>query len=269
MMNKTLSIITPSYNQSEYISKNIESVLSQSSADIEHIIVDGGSDDGTIDILRDYGDEYNLRWVSEPDRGQTHALNKGLQMANGDWVGWQNSDDFYLPGAFEAFRQTLEENPQADAIYGDLIIVDEEGEKISQQFMTRPSKFIQRHWSLFASNQSLFVRRSVIQEIFPLDEDLEYTMDAELTWNLLDRDYNLIHIAEPLGAFRVQPDAKTFEGVRDLQDEELREIYGYPLYQRIIPDFALENLAKATKAAYLLVDQNYEAIWHNLKNIRL
>lgn len=266
MMSKTLSIITPSYNQSEYISKNIESVLSQSKTDIEHIIVDGGSDDGTIDILREYDDAYNLQWVSESDRGQTHALNKGLQMAKGDWVGWQNSDDFYLPGAFEAFRQTLRENPQADVIYGDLIIVDEEGEKIAQQFMTRPSKFIQRHWSLFASNQSLFVRRSVLEEILPLDEDLKYTMDAELTWNLLDQDYNLVHIAESFGAFRVQPNAKTFEGVRDLQDEELRKIYAYPLYQRIIPDFALENLAKAIKAAYLLLDQNFEAIWYNIKN---
>jgi len=265
-MNKTLSILTPSYNQSEYISKNIKSVLSQSKVDIEHIIVDGGSDDGTIDILREYDDAYNLQWVSESDRGQTHALNKGFQMAKGDWVGWQNSDDFYLPGAFETFRQTLRENPRADVIYGDLIIVDEQGELIAQQFMTRPSKFIQRYWSLFASNQSMFVRRSVLEKILPLDEDLKYTMDAELTWNLLDQDYNLIHIAEPLGAFRVQPDAKTFEGVRHLQDEELRKIYAYPLYHHIIPDFALKNLAKAIKAAYLLLDQNFEAIWYNIKN---
>jgi len=266
MANKTLSIITPSYNQSDFISKNIESVLSQASDDIEHIIVDGGSDDGTINILKDFDNAYNLRWVSEPDRGQTHALNKGLQMANGDWIGWQNSDDFYRPGAFNTVRDIAKESPGADAIYGDLIIVNEEGEKISQQFMTRPSKFIQRHWSLFASNQSLFVRRSVLEEIFPLDEELEYTMDAQLTWELLEGQYNLVHVAEPLGAFRIQPEAKTFEGVQDLQNEELRQIYGHPLYQRILPNFALESLAKATKAVYLLLDQNFEAISYNMRN---
>jgi glycosyltransferase involved in cell wall biosynthesis len=264
MASKSLTIITPSYNQSKYISKNIESVLSQSSDDVEHIIVDGGSTDGTLDILREYDDAYNLRWVSEPDRGQTHALNKGAQMANGEWIGWQNSDDYYLSNAFDTFRQALEQNPQADAIYGDLVIVDPEGEKTSQQFMTRPSKFIQLHWSLFASNQSLFMRRSVLEDIFPLDEDLEFTMDAELTWKLLEGNYNLVHVAEALGAFRIQPEAKTFEGVRDLQDEELRQIYGHPLYQQIVPSYVLKSMAKATKAAYLLMDRRFDAILHNV-----
>lgn len=265
MANKTLSILTPSYNQSDYITKNIESIKGQKFNDFEHIVLDGGSDDGTVEILDGYDNSYDLRWISEPDRGQTHALNKGFQMANGQWIGWQNSDDFYLPGAFDRFRQTLQENPQADAIYGDLIIVNEDGEKISEQFMTRPSKFVQRHWSLFASNQSLFIKRTVLKEIFPLDEKLEYTMDAELTWKLLDGDYNLTHVAEPLGAFRVQPDAKTFEGVRDLQDEELRQIYDQPLYEKIIPKFMLRNVAKFTKAAYLLSDKNFEALLYNLK----
>lgn len=265
MSNKMISIITPSYNQSEYISKNIQSVLFQADDNIEHIIVDGGSDDGTLDILKNYEDSYDLRWVSEPDRGQTHALNKGLQMADGNWIGWQNSDDFYQPDAFDIFRQTLEKNPEADAIYGDVIIVNEEGKKVSQMFKTRPSKFIQRHWSLFATNQSLFIRRSVLEEIFPLSEELEYTMDAQLTWELLDGEYNLIRVAEPLGVFRIQPEAKTFGDVQELQNKELRQIYEYPLYQRILPDFALENLAKATKAAYLLMDQNFEAILQNIR----
>lgn len=266
MADQTLSIITPSYNQSEYISRNIESVLSQASDDIEQIIVDGGSDDGTIDILREYADEYNLRWISEPDRGQTHALNKGIQMANSDWIGWQNSDDFYLPDAFDTFRQTLQANPHADAIYGDLVIVDEDGKRIGQQFMTRPSRFIQRHWSLFASNQSLFVRRSVFKEISPLDEELEYTMDAELTWELLTKDYELVHVPKALGAFRVQPEAKTYQDVRDLQDEELRETYGTTKYERFVPEILLQNAARAMKAVYLLLDGNYEAIAYNIRN---
>lgn len=266
MAEKALSILTPSYNQSKYVTENIQSVKRQELDDVEHIVLDGGSDDGTVDILKEYDDTYDLRWVSEPDRGQTHALNKGFQMANGEWIGWQNSDDFYLSGAFSKFQESLKENPQADAIYGDLVIVNENSDEISQQFMTRPSKFIQRHWSLFASNQALFVRRSALEKIFPLSEDLEFTMDAELTWRLLERDLNLVHVSEPLGAFRVQPNAKTFGRVRDSQDEELQQIYDYPLYQRVVPSVILEKLAKATKAALLLSDQNFNALWYNLMN---
>jgi glycosyltransferase involved in cell wall biosynthesis len=266
MTNVLLSIVTPSYNQSEFISKNIESMVAQASKDIEHIIVDGGSDDGTVEIIQEYEDDYNLRWISEPDRGQTHALNKGVRMAEGEWIGWQNSDDYYLPGAFDNFRSVLDANPRADAIYGDLEIVDENGNRISRKFMTRPSKFIQRHWSLFASNQALFVKKPVIEKIFPLDEDLQYTMDAELTWNLLTGDYKLVHVSEVIGAFRAQPEAKTYEDVRDSQDKELRQIYGTAVYEQMVPDVMLRSFAKAIKAFYLLLDRNLEAILYNLNN---
>lgn len=260
-----LSIVTPSYNQATFIAENLESVRNQAGADVEHIVVDGGSDDGTVDILREYEDTYNLRWVSESDRGQTHALNKGIEMANGEWIGWQNSDDYYVPGAFAAFRSALVENPGADAVYGDLVIVDESSERRARQFMTRPSKFIQRYWSLFASNQALFVRREILKEIYPLDESLTYTMDAELIWELLDGDYELVRVSQELGAFRVQPDAKTYQNVRPLQDEELRSIYRYPFYEKPIPDEILCWLAKALKLGYLLGDGNMEAVRANLE----
>lgn len=265
MTSEMLSIITPSYNQSDFIEQNIKSVSAQANDDIEHIIVDGGSDDGTIDIIKKYEDKYNLRWVSESDRGQTHALNKGIQMASGDWIGWQNSDDYYSQSAFDIFRQTRKDHPTADAIYGDLVIVDEEGNQIAQQFMTRPSTFIQRHWSLFASNQSLFIRRSVFDEISYLDEELQYTMDAELTWKLLTQEYELVHVPETIGVFRVQPNAKTYQDVDRLQEKELREIYGTTRYEKIIPNSLLQTLAKATKAAYLILDRNFEAIEYNIQ----
>ena len=264
MDNIHLSIITPSYNQAQYIRENLESVLSQSRPDIEHIVIDGGSDDGTIDILKKYEDIYNLRWVSEPDRGQTHALNKGLELAEGDWVGWQNSDDFYLPSSFSTFRSALKSHPHADAIYGDLIIVNKNGIPISRTFTTAPSKFVQRYWSLFASNQSLFIKRSVLEEIFPLNEELDYTMDAELTWELLTGNYDLVQVSEPLGAFRVQSEAKTYGNVDHLQDQELESIYGRMWYENYVPQTTLENLAKITKFTLLLRDRNIKALKYNL-----
>jgi len=266
MSDITLSIITPSFNQSDFIEKNIDSVFSQSDSDIEHIIVDGGSEDGTVEKLRKFESKYNLRWISESDRGQTHALNKGLNMANGEWIGWQNSDDYYLPGAFENFRMALRKNPQADAIYGDLVIVDESETLVTRKFMTRPSKFIQRYWSLFASNQALFVRKTVFDEISPLNEDLTYTMDAELTWELLSNNYKLVRVPEELGAFRIQPDAKTYSGVENLQRKELQTIYGSPWYEQFFPQFLLQNCAKITKFCYLMSDLNIEALSYNIQN---
>lgn len=264
MEQMTLSIITPSFNQSKFITKNIKSILSQNRNDVEHIIIDGGSDDGTVDIIKDYENMYNLRWISEPDRGQTHALNKGLKLANGKWIGWQNSDDYYLPGSFEKFLATLERNPRADGIYGDLLIVDEDGTQISRKFMTSPSKFVQRYWSIFASNQALFVRKPVLERIFPLDESLRYTMDAELTWKLLEGNYQLVHVPEPLGAFRIQHDAKTFQDVSSLQNDELRKIYGVPWYDDYFPKFLLQNIAKFTKFAFLVSDFNVKALKYNV-----
>lgn len=267
MSSPALSIVTPSYNQAEFLEKNLQSVSSQATEDVEHIVVDGGSDDGTVNVLRRYEDQYNLKWVSEPDRGQTDALNKGIERAEGDWIGWQNSDDYYLDGAFNHLRTAINRKPNADVVYGDLLIVDEEGNILTRQFMTRPSKFIQRYWSLFASNQSLFVKRAVLEEIGPFDEELEYTMDAELTWRLLDGGYELARVSEPLGAFRVQSDAKTFGDVGQYQQSELASIYDHPWYERVLPRPALEVAAKATKLGFLLRDGRTDAVRYNLENL--
>jgi len=230
-------------------------------------VIDGGSDDGTVKLLRQYEDEYNLQWVSESDQGQTHALNKAIQRATGEWVGWQNSDDYYLPGALNKVGETVEMNGDLDVVYGDLLIVDETGEQISRQFMTRPSAFVQRHWSLFASNQSLFARRDLLKAIHPLNEEFTLAMDAELTWELLNRADAFFHIKEPLGAFRVQEDAKTYGDVSAKQQTELDQIYTYPRYERWLPQPLLCNTAKFVKLCLLLSEGHTEAIRHNITDV--
>lgn len=261
----TLSIITPSYNQSEYIEDNIHSVRSQNYPDIEHIVVDGGSDDGTVDILKKYENKYNLRWVSESDRGQSHAINKGIEMANGKWIGWQNSDDFYLSESFKKFSQAIEENPQSDIICGDLLVVDESGDEIGRKYSIPPSKFVQRHWSLFTSNQSFFIKKKKLESIGILNEKYEYTMDADLFWRVSNSDLKIVVIPEFLGAIRKHENAKTNQDHIPQQVTELEQIYKKPFWEKFFPSRLLTLGAQVVKLVYLIKHGRWDALTWNLK----
>jgi len=262
--NPTISIVTPSYNQAEFIERNLRSVMGQDYGAIEHVVIDGGSTDGTVEILRRYESEYNLRWVSEDDQGQTHAINKGIEMATGDVIGWQNSDDFYLPGAFERVAEALRESPDVDVIYGDVVVVNENGIEVNRKYKTPPSAFINRYYSIYACNQAAFFRAEVFNEVGLLDEDLEYTMDAEIFHRLLDADCNLRHFPEFFGAFRIQTGAKTHG--RDIWElrAELEDRYPDRWYDRMVPQPVLTAAAVGLKAAYLLRDRRWDAFRNNL-----
>jgi len=265
-----ISIVTPSYDQADFIEDNILSVKTQAQKvdnEVEHIVIDGGSNDGTVKLLQEHENDYNLRWISEKDRGQSHAVNKGIQMARGDWIGWQNSDDYYLQNSFALVQNVIKNSNDVSVIYGDLLIVDEEGNEISRQFMTHPSKFIQRNWSLFASNQSTFFKKDVFERVGYLKEEFNYAMDAELFWRILESDLELVHIPEYLGAFRVQKDAKTFGDVSKSQREELEVIYDYPVYEKVLPNRVLELLAMSVKALYLLYSRRWKAFEYNIRNV--
>jgi len=120
-----ISIVTPSYNQAEFLERTILSVLNQNYPNLEYIIIDGGSTDGSVEIIKKY-EKYLSYWVSEKDRGQAHALNKGFEKATGDLVGWQNSDDIYLPGAFRKVAEVYRNNPNYDVYFGNIYFIDEE-----------------------------------------------------------------------------------------------------------------------------------------------
>ena len=239
----------------------LDTVTSLHERGIEVAVLTGDNEEATDFFAEQEAVSYVFAGV--PPEGKTEAIRRFQRDHRVAMVGDGTNDAPALAQADLGISLGSGTALAADA--ADIAIVDEDGSLITRQFMTRPSKFVQRYWSLFASNQSLFIRRAVLDEISPLDEELTYTMDAELTWELLDGDYSLLHVPTEFGAFRVQRDAKTYQDVSALQDEELQSIYEYPDHEDPIPDFALRGLAKGLKLFYLFTDGNIEAIRHNIR----
>lgn len=172
-----VSIITPSYNQADYLEQTIRSVLDQGYPDLEYIIVDGGSTDGSVEIIRRYADRLAW-WVSERDHGQADAINKGFRRATGEIVAWLNSDDYFLPGAISAAAEILAAHPDWSAVYGDVLAIDGAGHKIK----------VHRYadWGLeglmcfrVIGQPSVFMRRAVLEQSGLLDESYHYLLDHE------------------------------------------------------------------------------------------
>ncbi|MFZ0041628.1 MAG: glycosyltransferase family 2 protein, partial [Solirubrobacteraceae bacterium] len=178
-----LSIITPSYNQAPFIERTIDSVLSQNYPDLEYIVMDGGSTDGTVDILKRYSSD--LVWTSEPDGGQSDAINKGLRIANGDVVAFLNSDDTYVAGALAKVAAYFESHPQTMWAYGKCRIIDEHDQEIRRpitwykNMMLRRYSFRKLLAENFISQPSTFWRRCLHDEIGYLNEEEHFVMDYE------------------------------------------------------------------------------------------
>lgn len=203
----TLSIITPSYNQAAFLDYTIESVISQNYPGLEYLVIDGGSSDGSAEIIAHHEDRLTY-WVSEKDGGQVDAINKGLGRATGEWVGWQNSDDYYLPGAFASFSRAARANPDAVLIIADMVLVDEFGLPIRDLRYVRPT-----YGSVFAegmvlANQAAFWRRSLHDEIGLLDPRYNCSFDYDWFLRILSRG-KAVHVREHWGCFRYHNASKT------------------------------------------------------------
>jgi glycosyltransferase involved in cell wall biosynthesis len=214
-MNNTssISIITPSYNQAGFIGEALASVRLQGYENYEHLVIDGMSTDGTVDMLRNLatnGTKEKVFWLSEQDSGQSEALNKGFRRAKGEIVGWLNSDDRYLSGCFEHVVQAFKDNPEVDIVYGDYRIVDEVGKPIRIRREIEFSAFILLyHHVLYIPTTATFFRRRIFDENNLLEEKLQYAMDLDFFIRLSARGYRFKHIPKILADFRLQPTSKT------------------------------------------------------------
>jgi len=201
------SVITPSFNQGEYIEQTIISVLEQNYDNFEHIVIDGGSTDNTISILKKYP---HLKWVSEKDKGQSDAINKSLRMATGDIIAWVNSDDWYEPGIFKDVAQYFLQNPEKNIVMGDCNLVDENGnifDKIINQ--ERGYKTIRRYWisRSIPTQPAMFFKKQLIDEWGYLDESLHYAMDYDL-WIRFAKNNRFYHLDRVAAYYRFHSTAK-------------------------------------------------------------
>lgn len=218
-----VSIITPSYNQGRFIEETILSVKNQTYPRIEHIVVDGGSTDGTLNILRSYSD--SVIWVSEPDKGQSDAINKGWRMSKGEILAYLNSDDTYMPWTVETAVKHLLENPGVGMVYGDCAIIDE----CSQATGQYPAAEFNLSDLICGRNMipqpTVFLWRRVLETAGYLDVNLNMAMDYDL-WIRIGLGHRLKYIPERLASFRVHRGTKSAEQPSQWGPEHLRILDG-------------------------------------------
>ncbi|MEW6180695.1 MAG: glycosyltransferase family 2 protein [Chloroflexota bacterium] len=218
-----VSIVTPSYNQARYLEETMRSVLEQDYPHIEYIVVDGGSTDGSREIIEKYADRLAW-WVSEKDRGQTDAINKGFARARGEVLAWLNSDDTYQPGAVREAVEFLERNPQVGLVYGDANYIDEHGRVIGRFPAAQTDYRRLRQGYVHIPQQSAFFRADLWRKVGPLDASFYFAMDYDL-WVRIAREAPIVYYPRLWANFRLHSDAKTITADDRCWPEMLRVHY--------------------------------------------
>jgi len=193
-----LTVVTPSYGYAHYLRDAIESVAEQQGITVEHVIQDGASTDGTVELLEEL-DEL-VDWVSEPDQGQSDALNRGIARARGRWIAWLNADEFYLPGGLAALVREGDRTG-ADVVYGDTLFSDGDGRLTRLLPEHRFSPFVLKSYGCFISTVSCIARTSALGAE-PIDASMRRMMDWDLYLRLLSEQAAFRHVRTPVGVFR-------------------------------------------------------------------
>ena len=245
-----ITIITPSYNQGEYLEKTILSVLNQNYHNLEYIIIDGGSTDNSVDIIKSY--ENNIKyWISEKDGGQTNAINKGIKMATGDIIAFQNSDDIYMPNVFNQVA-TVYMNVDADLIYGDFLFIDQNDNIINEKILGTAKYWIQLFLGSQIHNQSAFWKRELMQTYGYLNEKYKFCLDYEFFTRLLHNKISATYVNRYFGAFRLHSNAKT-NYLGDLKKKEHEEISMYYKNLHSIYKYMPNKLLKLIAQTYRVI----------------
>lgn len=232
----TLSVVTPSYNTGKYLGAAIQSVLDQDWPGVEYIVMDGGSTDGSVDVLRGFGDR--IRWVSQKDSGQSNAINQGFARTTGQVLSWLNSDDAYTPGAFRTAMEFLAANPDVAMVYGDADYITPDGRYIAPCVHVEPYSARRLfHYSDIIVQPATFFRRSAFEEVGGIDESIHWAMDYDLWLRLAAEGYKIAYLPKLLAHFRWLKDNKTATGSFGRLDEIARVLakhgLGPPAYTRL------------------------------------
>ncbi|MGZ6315808.1 MAG: glycosyltransferase family 2 protein [Anaerolineales bacterium] len=200
-----VSIVTPSFNQASYLGQTIRSVLDQGHHELEYIVVDGGSTDGSVEIIKQYAGRLAW-WVSEKDSGQAEAINKGMKRARGEIVAWLNSDDVYLPGAIEAAVKAFDSRPEIVLVYGNMLAVDGQG-RTTNVLRYRQLSLEELLCFEIIGQPAVFVRRAAFEAAGGLDTSLHFMLDHQL-WIKVAQHGQIVHIDETWAAARYHAEAK-------------------------------------------------------------
>lgn len=214
-----VSIITPSYNQAKYLEQTITSVLEQSYPSIEYIVVDGKSKDNSIDIIKKYADKLAY-WVSEKDKGQADAINKGFSRATGEIIAWLNSDDYYLPGAVQAAVKVFEENPDIVLVYGNMLAVNEHGVTFNTMNYRQLTLKDLLCFNIIGQ-PAVFMRRSALLQTNGLDATFHFLLD-HLLWIQIAKQGKILHVNQTWAAARYHAEAKNVSKAAEFGREAFR-----------------------------------------------
>ncbi len=238
-----VSIVTPSFNQARYLDATIQSVLGQDYPRIEYIIVDGGSTDGSVDVIQKHEGRL-ASWVSEQDKGQTDAINKGFNRASGDILAWINSDDTYNPGAVSAAVKFLVENPDVAMVYADCDFINEQGAVIGKFNSAQTDYRRLREGYVHIPQQTMFFRAKYWKELGPLDPSFYFAMDYDL-WTRIAARAPIKYLAGQTWAnFRIHSSGKTTSADDRCWPEMLRVHYrdGGGFFSVIVAKYYLRKL---------------------------
>ncbi len=205
--NPKVSIITPSFNQGRFLEAAIQSVLGQTYPNIEYIVVDGGSKDESLEVIKAYRSRFAW-WVSEKDRGHADALNKGFSHATGEILAWLNSDDLYFPNAVAEAVSVLQEHPEVGMVYGDAQLIDDTGAMVGQ-FAARQTDYRRMlRGSVHIPQATTFFRAALWRQVGPLDLSLFFSFDYDL-WVKLAKASQLLYVPKRWAQFRIHESGKT------------------------------------------------------------
>jgi glycosyltransferase involved in cell wall biosynthesis len=274
-----VSIITPNLDKASFLEETIKSVVDQDYPRIEYIVVDGGSSDGSIDIIQKYGNKIS-RWISEPDRGQSHAINKGWRMAKGEIVAYINSDDLYFPGAVSKAVSRFLADPGLSVVYGQGVFLTGGGDFHSYfAGVERYDRFRLLNCSDFVLQPTTSIRRDALMEVGFLDESLHYCMDWDLWCRFAKKGYRFFYEPSVLAAARLYQDTKTLSGSRERLVEIRRLVNKYKeswwphAYFGFLANHLHESVGQSNSAAdklwripakYFLSALNYRNTYHRL-----
>ncbi|HKY55632.1 MAG TPA: glycosyltransferase family 2 protein, partial [Anaerolineales bacterium] len=245
-----VTVITPSFNQAQFLEVTIQSVLSQDYPRIEYMIIDGGSTDGSVEIIKKYATSRGevtspllAWWVSEKDKGQTDAINKGFARAKGEILAWINSDDTYEPGAVSAAVKYLQEHPEVGMVYGDCNFINDDGRVIGKFGSAQTNYRLLRQGYAHIPQQTMFFRAALWKQVGPLDPSFYFAMDYDL-WTRIAARSEIKYVPQTWANFRLHTSGKTLAADDRCWPEMIRVHYrdGGRFFSIIVAKYYIRKL---------------------------